>query len=413
MPRQPGSSSPVLAFVAALGLGLLLGVGGVFGWNALGTDPEEAPPPEADGMGMGGMPPATVRVGAVTQVQVQDRFDVVGRLVELRRTTVAAESAGKILTVPMEEGDRVVGGETVLARIDPIWSAVALEAAEARVAAAEAQLERSEREKAYLEELQQGGAARPKEVDDARAQAKADRAALGAALAERNEARQRAGRVDVLAPFDGHVVRKLVEVGQWVEPGGAVAEVVSAGEVDAVVGVPERLINQVRVGGRVEVTVEPLDRRFGGEVVAVVPSAATAARTFPVKIRLSDEGGLLKPGMSVLAHLPAGESSLQLTMPRDAVLFQGGRATVWAAVEPSPAAEAGAAATGEEGAGGAGPAMPVAASLPVEVLFGVGDRYAVRGALEPGMRVVIEGGEMLMPQQPLIVLGASEAAARP
>ncbi len=49
----------------------------------------------------------------------------------------------------------------------------------------------------------------------------------------------------MLAPFDGLVVSKMAEVGRWVDPGDAVIEVVSRGTIDAVVDVPERLIDRV------------------------------------------------------------------------------------------------------------------------------------------------------------------------
>jgi len=52
-----------------------------------------------------------------------------------------------------------------------------------------------------------------------------------------------------------------------------------------------------------------------------------------------------------------------------------------------------------------GQALP----LTVQVLFGVGDRYAIQPVggppAAPGMQVVIEGAERLFPTQPLSVVG--------
>lgn len=359
------------------------------------------------------VPPATVRVGKATQETLQARFEVIGRLQEVQRATVAAEVRGKIIEVPVEEGTRVEAGKTVLAKIDPIWMQAELEAAEARVASAEATLEQSQRDLDYLTTLAQANSAKPKEVDDARAQVNADKASLDAAIAERHAAASSVERLTVLAPFDGVVIDKRAEVGQWVEPGDPVHELVSVERIDAVVDVPERVVNQVRVGTEVEVEVEPLQRVVTGHVIAVIPSGMSAARTFPVKVRLSDEDGLLKPGMSVIARLPMGEAGEKLTVPRDAVLFSGAKATVWAAV---PMAAAGAPAA-EAAAGSAGGPSLQAMPMEVQVLFGEGDRVAVNPLpgqmgmmLAPEMSVVIEGAERLFPTQPLMVIELAQVS---
>ncbi|HEX7008918.1 MAG TPA: efflux RND transporter periplasmic adaptor subunit, partial [Phycisphaeraceae bacterium] len=180
----------------------------------------------------------------------------------------------------------------------------------------------------------------------------------------------------------------------WVTQGSPVVEIISRGQIDALVDVPERLINQVRIGDSLELTIEPLGLVCTGEVVSVTPYGGNAARTFPVKIRLGDRGGALKAGMSVVAHLPMGEPSPKLTVPRDAVLFRPAGAVVWAAVQ------------------GGGP-MPTASAVRVQVLFGEKDRYVIdpsTDALAQGTPVVIEGAERLMEGQPLMILESPVSA---
>ena len=122
-------------------------------------------------------------------------------------------------------------------------------------------------------------------------------------------------------------------------------------------------------------------------LVAVNPSGSSAARTFPVKVRLNDPDGKLKPGMSVTARVPMGQRVDVLTVPSDAVHQSAAGAVIWVEVN--------------------GAAMPVA----VKVLFSEGDRYAVKpiqtdggpggAGLSPQTRVVIEGAERLFPGRPL------------
>lgn len=369
---------------AAVTAALIGGViGGAVMWLVLRTNGTNGQQP---GM-QAAMPPAQVRVGRVEQQALRERFDVVGRLQELRRATVAAEVSGRVLEVPIDAGDPVVGGETVLAQIDGVWARLALREAEARLAAAQANVDQSRRDYGYLQTLQERGSAKPREVEDAATTVASDEAALREAEAAMELAQQRVDRLRIVAPFDGAVIDRLVERGQWVNQGTPVAEVITTGSFDAEVFVPEQYIRLVAVGENVDVTVEPLKMNLAGRVVAVVPSAENAARTFPVKIRLDDPEGVLKAGMSVIAHLPISDAQPRLTVPRDAVLFAGGDATVWVATETAE-----------------GPRQALA--VPVAVLFGVGDRYVVEplgATLEPGAAVVVQGGERLIPNQPLMI----------
>jgi RND family efflux transporter MFP subunit len=356
-----------------------------------------------------GPPPALVRVGEVRQQEAQNRLDVIGRLMEVRRVVVASEETGRVVAMKAEEGDQVVGGQTPLARIDDVWAQINQRTAEAElararaaVAEAQARLDNANRDVVYLEQLQQRQSANPKEVEDARATQRVNAAALQSAQAavltaqaELDRANESVTRLVILAPFDGVVVKKMTEVGQWLERGSPVAEIISRGGIDAVIDVPENLINQLRTGQDVEVLVEPLNLTVNGKVQSINPLGSSTARTFPVKLRLEDQEGKLKPSMSVLARVPSGQMTQVLTVPRDAVQNTPMGARVWANL--------------------GGKAMPIG----VRVLFGLGDRYAVAdlGAGPPlaqGAQVVVEGAERLFPTQPLMIVEqpASTASAR-
>lgn len=354
------------------------------------------PPGGGEGGGAPSGPyPANVRLAEAQAKVLRQRIAVVGRLHELQRATVAAEVEGKILEVPVEEGDPVIGGETVLARIDGVWAEQNLRRAEADVAAAQATLDQSELDLQYLEQLREAQSAKPKEVDDMRAKVASDRARLSSAAADRDRAQREIERLVVLAPFDGAVTRKITEVGQWVAPGDDIVEVISHGQVDAIVDVPEDVIDQVKLGDNATVVIDPLGLKVAGEVVAINPNGQNAARTFPVKVRLDDQAGRLKAGMSVTVWLPIGSEAEYLTVPHDAVMYTVDGKHVWIGVP------------GDEGS-----PMPSAASVAVRPLFAEDDRVAVEPMhaadgklLVDGVAVVVEGAESLFPGQPLNDVG--------
>lgn len=387
------------AVIVGLVSGVVLGAMVVLGVQAMlpGPTAEEAGgPPE-----QGGPPPASVRVAQVQMQTLQHRVAVVGRLQEVRRVTVTAEVEGKITDLAVDEGDRVTGGETKLAQIDEVWANLNLKSAQASVAAAQAELDQAKSDLDQLERLSKAGSAKAKEVEDQRTLVAANQARFESAIAQRDRAETEAQRAAIVAPFDGAVSQTLIEVGQWVDPGDGVVEMISIGEIDAVVDVPERFVNGLQVGDEVEVKIESIGHEVVGQIVSVRPDGMNASRTFPVKIRLPDHEGQLRAGMSVVAQVPISRKGEFITVPRDAVLFGASGAAVWYAAQMG------------------GP-MPAALPEPVNVLFGAGERYAVEPlpggeypALNQGTRVVIEGAERLFPTQPLSIMNPADTDAAP
>lgn len=344
--------------------------------------------------GGGGPPPAIVRVVTSEMKPVQERFRVVGRLQEIRRAIVAAEVEGRVLEVAVEEGDKVVGGETVLAKIDDVWAKSDVSVAKANVAEAQASLDQAKLDLNILEELQAAQSAKPREVQEQRKVVQQREALLARATAAYDRAMSELERVEIVAPFDGVVVRKYAETGQWVSPGTSVAEIVSTGKIDARLNVPERLINELAVGDDMQVNIQPLNKIVIGKIVGINPAGDNAARTFPVDVRLDDSDDILKLGMSVEGYVAVGDEKPTVLLPRDAVLTRQGRSDVWVAI-PSPNPEGG---------------MPVAAPMPVRILYGIdADTFAIQPLpnsqgklLQPGMQVVVEGAEQLFPMRPLL-----------
>lgn len=342
-----------------------------------------------------GAPPTSVVTAGVEQRVVQDRSAVIGRLREVRRATVASEVEGRVLEVLVDIGDKVVADETVIARVDDVWAKLQVEQAQADLAAAEARSRQSARELEHLESLAARNASDRRAIDDARAAAEADAAEVQAQNAALHRAEESAARVRIVAPFDGYVTKKHAEQGQWLDPGGAVVEVVSSGEIDAVIDVPEQQVGVIEVGMPIDVVVEATGQTLTGRVAAINPDGQNAARTYPVKVRLANPDGRLKVGMSVVAHVPMSVEREHLLVPRDAVSFTPQGAQVWV-VGPMPGAPDG--------------GLPVGLPVEVLVLFGEGDSFVVEPlqkmaglTLMPGMPVVVQGAEMLWPTRPAIV----------
>ena len=155
-------------------------------------------------------------------------------------------------------------------------------------------------------------------VSRARAAAAAARVKQAAAVLA--QARLNLERTRIVAPSDGLVGRRAVELGQLVQPGQPLFALVSRDDVWVVANFKETQLADMRAGQAAVVTVDALDgRRFNGTVDSIGPAtggrfsllpAENATGNFvkvvqrvPVKIVLEpgqDTGGQLRPGLSVV-----------------------------------------------------------------------------------------------------------------
>ncbi len=329
-------------------------------------------------------PPALIRVGLVEKKSLQPTRAIVGRLAEIRKVVTAAEVTGKIINMPIEEGTEVVGGETLLAEIDEVWSRLALRQSAAQKASIEAQLQFQEREWERVRNLSAVNATTESELERVQAALDELKARLAETEAVMAEQEERLARAKLIAPFDGVVVAKHAELGGYVTPGAPVAEVISRGEIDARIMIPESAVELIAVGQPLKIQVDPLNEEFEGTVVSLTPYGPGASRTFPARVRLDDHGGRLKVGMSVTAWVPVAAQREALVVHRDAVLIRPDESLVWVAVP--------------EGRGDSADVFPV----PVNVTARTRDEFAVEPETEDGRRllvagaaVVIEGAERL------------------
>jgi RND family efflux transporter MFP subunit len=134
----------------------------------------------------------------------------------------------------------------------------------------------------------------------------------------------------IRAPFDGIVIKRQVDRGEWISEGETVAVIGKDDTIDIVAEVPERFIQYVENGMQVSATVNGRD--IAGTVIAIVPRGDVATRTFPVKIRTANEHSLIE-GMSARVTLPTGENTHALIIPRDAVISKFGQNVVYTAVD--------------------------------------------------------------------------------
>ncbi len=343
-------------------------------------------------------PPTPVRVRAVESEVVRERREVTGEVRSMRKATIAAEEAGLVLEFTVREGELVAVGD-LLCRLDAKRLELERLEQEAEVLRARAVFTEREAEAAWrlrdlevLQALDQRRAANKRELDDAESSLRVARAREEAAGRAVGVAEARAALLDdriedchIRAPFAGEVTARLTEIGQWLDQGDGVLELLAVDELEVWLDVPQGFFGALSAeGASVEIRVDATSESFQVAEVRTVRAVDPRARTFAVIASLP-KAARVAPGMSATAWVPTGTEAERLVVSRDAILRSEIGPYLYVA----------------QGGGADAPAS--AMLVPIEILFSVGDRVVVASPrLAAGALAVVEGNERLYPMAPVI-----------
>lgn len=217
---------------------------------------------------------------------------------------VGTTIAGRIVSLAVDEGDRVKKGD-VVAQLDDRQARHRLEDSAARLVQAEKELARGR-------ELQTKGVRTIQEME--RAQEERDQATAAVRLAARIVDDHR-----ILAPLDGIVTKRPVEIGETVGAQATLYEIVSESRLRVAADVDERDIPQVRMGADVALRSDAFPREaFRARITNIRHAADTATRTFRVEAALPEDTKL-RIGMTVDVNVVTAETLNALLIPTRAV----------------------------------------------------------------------------------------------
>ncbi|EAR23573.1 efflux RND transporter periplasmic adaptor subunit [Nitrococcus mobilis] len=285
-------------------------------------------------------------------------LDATGYVTARREATVSSKITGKLVAVPIEEGDRVSEGQ-VLARLDDRDVKARLQLAHAQLAAAkaaiadlDAQLEEAQLDLDRQRALSKRGATAKQTLDSARikvtrlrAQLKAQRAQIEVA-----EAQRRIAQVDLVAntiiraPFTGVIVAKTAQPGEMVSPvsaGGGftrtgICTIVDMSSREIEVDVNEAYINRVKPKQPVEAVLDAYPRwKIPAEVIAIIPTADRSKATVRVRIAIKQLDPRILPNMGVRVSFlnerpaPARRAPQGVVVPTTAIVQRDGHNVVF------------------------------------------------------------------------------------
>jgi RND family efflux transporter MFP subunit len=234
------------------------------------------------------------------------------------RTTVSAQTGGRVTEVRFDVDDYVQAGD-VIVRIDASEQQAAVDQARANLRAASAGRQDAQSEFTRIKGVFERQAVSQAEMDAASNALKQARAAEQAADAALDQARQQLSYTEVRAPYNGIVTERLVEIGETVSPGRRLMTGLSLDSMRVAVDVPQNLVEAIRAERKAQAQIA--GRWILVEDLTVFPVADPRSDTFTVRLRLPDNTAGVFPGMYVKVGFLSGTQP-RLVIPLASVVMR-------------------------------------------------------------------------------------------
>jgi RND family efflux transporter MFP subunit len=175
------------------------------------------------------------------------------------------------------------------------------------------------------QQLRQRDAVSQQELDERQSAYNQAVANLAAADANVARLRQLESFKRIVAPFDGVVTQRNVDVGDLISAGVGARALFALAQTDPLrvyVQLPQAYAENVKTGQKVVVTqAELVGQKFNGTITHISGAIDVPTRSLQIEVQLANADGKLRPGAYVQVAVPAGAQG-PLTVPDNALLFR-------------------------------------------------------------------------------------------
>jgi HlyD family secretion protein len=290
-----------------------------------------------------------VRLEAVSRRPLVATVTASGRIVPKSKVDISADITGRIVAIPVKEGQKVRKGDLLL-RIDPSQYEAAVARAEATLSSAQASAlqaranrDQAKRAFARAQSLKQTDAnlVSNEALEQAETQFKVAEAVASSAdhqvsqaRAALRESQDQLGKTVLRAPLDGQVTRVAVEEGEVAVPGnfsretGLLMTVSDLSVIIVKVQVDETDVVRLQLGDSADVTIDAFpDTTFSGRVTkisqsAVLAASASASSTtsdravdYDVEVTLDRPPRDIRPDLSATSKIVTATRDSALSIP--------------------------------------------------------------------------------------------------
>ncbi|MFK7777267.1 MAG: efflux RND transporter periplasmic adaptor subunit [Gimesia sp.] len=255
--------------------------------------------------------PIAVLVTRATEKSLVKQINLVGNLEAGSQVEIRTRYSGYIKSMPFNVGDQIKAGEVILELNDSenlelvSKSKAALTVSQAQLKAQETSEELAKKAFQRLEVLQKSGVSTTQQMEEAvanltiaKAQTRLEKARVEQAESDLKQSTLRLEENKILAPTDGFLAERLVDIGDLAKPDVALMKIVNLEKVRTIVHIVEKDYEDVKIGQKANITVDTFPGKiFSGHVIRKAPILDPETRTAAVYIEIPNSDFSLKPGM--------------------------------------------------------------------------------------------------------------------
>ena len=263
--------------------------------------------------------PAAVDLNNVLAGEVRPRY----------QSDLGFRVAGKISERLVNVGDEVRAGQ-LLARLDPKDLSLNEASSHASVLAQEAQFAVEKADLDRFAKLLEQGFVSKAEYDRQQTKFKAAQAQLESVRAQARVSSNQTGYAELRADHHGTVVSIAAEAGQVVSAGQVVMQLARDGEMEVATDVPEQLVDGLKVGQAMKVSLWVADgQNCDGILRELSSSADPATRTYRARIKIGNPPSGIRLGMTASVRIPRAGVPDLMHIPLTAFTERDGRQGLW------------------------------------------------------------------------------------
>ncbi|GAB3881554.1 efflux RND transporter periplasmic adaptor subunit [Spirosoma agri] len=247
-----------------------------------------------------------VRTAVAELRSLSQANEFLGSFAANRQVEIRPQAGGQIIQLPVEEGQSVGTGR-LIAKLDDEQLRYQIEALQVTLEGYQNDLKR-------YENLVKGDATPAVNLERTQLSIRSTQAQI-------KQIQKQIANTTITAPFGGIVTEKMVEKGSVVSVGSPIIKITDISSLKLVVDVPEKAINQFRVGQSLSVSTEVYPAaRFAGRVT-MIGAEGDAAHNYPVEITVNNSGkNQLRAGMYGSIANTSKLSGQTLSVPRQAII---------------------------------------------------------------------------------------------
>lgn len=309
--------------------------------------------------------PSLVETTKIIKGEVNPLQEFVGTLKFDRNSVLAAQNSGVVKGINFEVGDSVKKGQTLI-QIDA-------DLLNAQIKSARANAKSTKKDYERYSKLLETKSVSKKQYDDMKLKFITTKSTL-------NELEIQKEKKSIKAPYNGIMVEKSIDLGEWVNAGTSLASIVDTSKAEITVNVPLSIYYGLKKDDTYDISVGK--NIIKGKMSGAIPSGDKLTRTFPVKFKANTSKIFVFDGQEAKVSLSKNAIQEALIVPRDAVIKRFGQNIVFIIDDKM-----------------------IAQMIPVQIIAYLEDSVAIEGqGLAQGQNIVSKGNERVFPNSPVKII---------